>query len=115
MVRLIPIDSRRVTLRVRNGKPMYKIHPRREGLGFTAFIDTNNEPTEVLEHPDIIHFKGKTQDSEGWEGDSILKHASKTLAITNEHFRHARESLDGGNMTGYLYSDEPLTDAQFNS
>ena len=108
---LKPIDPGRVTLEIENDTARYKIGPRQIG----ADKGTAEIPREVSP-PDLIHIRGRYLDGEGWSGISTLQTLRSTLNVCLAQNRHARDSLVGGNLKGFIspdsgvFGEQTLTD-----
>jgi len=100
------IDPCRVNMKVTNGAPVYHIYPRAEDGGQSAGVESTLEP------PDILHFKGAYMDSEGYTGISSLVTLRDALRVNIEQQRHARRSLVGGNVKGFVTYLQELTAEQ---
>lgn len=107
---LKPISPDRVSLEVENDSAKYKVEPRQDNG------KTSNGKTRMLSPPDIIHIRGRYVDAEGWSGVSTLQTLKSTLNVCLAQNRHARESLVGGNLKGFIspeagvFGDQTLTD-----
>ena len=108
---LKPIDPGRVTLEIENDTARYKIGPRTVGNA----KGTIEIPREVSP-PDLIHIRGRYVDNEGWAGVSVLQTLRSTLNVCLAQNRHARDSLVGGNLKGFIspdsgvFGEQTLTD-----
>jgi len=103
--RLIPIDPRRVTVKVTtSGEVVYEIGPPQD---YTTQSDLT---VRTLPARDIIHIRGRFLDAEGICGVSTLSILKSTLNICIEQNRHARDSLSGGNINRYITIED--TDPQ---
>jgi len=66
-----------------------------------------------LKAPDILHFRGTYADSEGYLGIGSLITMRDLLRASIEQLQHAKRSLIGGNLKGFLtYDDANLTAEQ---
>jgi len=97
---LKPISPNRVSLEIEGESAKYKVEPRQ--LDGTA---SNGGVARTIYPPDIIHIRGRYVDSEGWEGISVLHTLRSTLNVCLAQNRHARESLVGGNLKGFISPD----------
>ncbi len=103
---LTPIDQSRVTLKIISDKPVYQVTARN---GIYSEVQSAGA-VETLRHPDIIHLRGPYTDAEGWDGVSPLKFMRDTIRVSGEHNRHARKSLDGGNIKGFVVLGEEVSE-----
>jgi len=97
---LKPIDQSRVELEIDGERALYRVSPR-EGVRVT-----NGGVERQMRSPDLIHIRGRYVDPEGWCGLSTLGILRGTLNISLAQLRHARESLYGGNLNGYLSPED---------
>ena len=97
---LKPIDPCRVSLEIINDKPVYKIAPRAHSAE-----KQRSMIERTLMPPDIIHIRGRYMDAEGWFGVSTIHIMRNTLNICLAQNRHARDSLIGGNLKGFISPD----------
>jgi len=93
---LKPIDPCRVELCVNDaGDVIYKISPPTIGGKMTG-------NRRELMAPDILHFRGTYTDAEGYLGIGTLVTLRDLLRASVEMQYHAKRSLIGGNMKGFL-------------
>jgi len=95
LMKLMPIDQSRVSLEIDGERAVYKVGPR-DVQGKSIGGERKLSP------PDIIHIRGRYLDAEGWCGVSTLTTLRNTLNIALAQNRHARDSLVGGNLSGFL-------------
>ena len=102
-----PIDPRRVEVCVDdNDRVIYRIKP-------STLVGKTTAVQRELRVPDILHFKGTYTDAEGYAGIGSLVTLRDLLRASIEQLYHAKRSLIGGNMKGFvIYPDADITAEQ---
>ena len=102
-----PIDPRRVVVCVDDSdKIFYRVSA-------STLVTETKSIQRDLRVPDILHFKGAITDAEGYAGVGSLTTLRDLLRASLEQLYHAKRSLIGGNMKGFVvYPEADLTAEQ---
>jgi len=103
------IDPCRVDLEVKNGEPIYKVAT---ALYEQGKVTPTQSIAQTLTPPEILHFKGDYTDAEGYMGVSPLYILRDALRVSIEQQYHAKSSLVGGNVKGFVTFDSAELSAE---